>query len=557
MMASPLALRLRSGRAQAAVAEGKGPPDEALDPNDPISVLYGRRLTFENGLPYVTVRVFEGAGPFTFVPHGRLRATTRGPVAATTQGPAGERWTVRVVQARPGKSVARVLVGEHLFSDPKGAQADQKFFRDHGYRTLLLSVGTVYGIAGRAVDTRRLLVLLEADGTPESAQALAEELDGKFGLRPEVYREPIERGHGRLELLSPRGDVVAQSEDALTLETEGDRGVTIEHVGWGMGFPRHGVEDRTYKGRLYAAVDAKGLLVAVNFIGLENLAKGIVPSEIFAASPPEALKAQAVTARGEILAKVGARHIGDPYLLCSEQHCQVFRGASGEDPRASRAVEATRGEALFAPNGGPLVPSYYSAICGGYTEDNEVVWGGVPNPSLRGRPDFDLDDSTRRFADGIGEALVRPWVETEVPAFCRPRRGADASRFRWRRTFTQAEVDAIARPYGVGIVGALEVEGRGISGRARSLLLKGDQGQARIHSELAIRRAFGMLNSGAFVVDVEGSGRARHYLFRGAGWGHGAGMCQEGAIGRAERGASHREILTHYFSGAEVVRMYG
>src|SRR5207253_11403234 len=162
----------------------------------------------------------------------------------------------------------------------------------------------------------------------------------------------------------------------------------------------HGYETRTYPGRLFATVDASGSLALVAAVGMERLVKGVVPSEIFARAHLEALKAQAVTARGEVLAKVGARHLGDPYLLCAEQHCQVYRGAGAETAATDAAVDATRGEALFARvpgeplgEGGStvsrLVDSVYSAVCGGYTEDNDVVWGTPPDPSLRGRPDFD------------------------------------------------------------------------------------------------------------------------------------------------------------------------
>ena len=131
------------------------------------------------------------------------------------------------------------------------------------------------------------------------------------------------------------------------------------------------------------------------------------------------------------------------------------------------------------------------------------------------------------------------------------------SLYRWKRTFTQDQVDAIGAPYKLGKVDLLDVDGRGISGRAMTIVLRGTAGQTRIHTELAIRRLFKMLPSGMFVVDPVGKGRAKTFVFHGGGWGHGAGMCQTGAVGRAEGGASYREILRTYFSGAEVVRMYG
>jgi SpoIID/LytB domain protein len=461
---------------------------------------------------------------------------------------------VRLASSTEGRSIARVNVGEHLFLQSASAEADAQMFRTHGYPTSLVSAGAVYGIAGRTVDTRHTLVLVEGDHSEGRAQRLVDEIGARFSIRPSVHREPIERAHGTIEVLDPSGKVVLRATDALAIDAEG--GVTVERVEHSMGYPNHGFEDRRYGGRVFAAVDAQGLLAAVNLVPLESLTKGIVPSEIFATAHIEALKAQAVTARGEILAKVGARHVGDPYLLCAEQHCQVYRGVAGEQASTNIAVDATRGEALFAADGGPLVPSYYSAICGGHTEDNDKVWGGPPNPSIRGRPDFPLNAQTKEFADGIGEALLRRWLAADVPSFCRTASTTKRDKYRWKKSFSQAEVDALTEPYGVGSVSLLDIDGRGISGRARTLVVEGAKGATRVHSELAIRRLFRMLPSGMFVIETEGAGKSRRYTFRGGGWGHGAGMCQTGAIGRAEQGASYRDILRVYFNGADVVRMY-
>jgi SpoIID/LytB domain protein len=305
-------------------------------------------------------------------------------------------------------------------------------------------------------------------------------------------------------------------------------------------------------------VDASGALALVAALPMERLVKGVVPSEIFSSAHLEALKAQAVTARGEVLAKIGARHLGDPYLLCAEQHCQVYKGIAAEEAGPGRAVDATRGEALFAKagRGAPsrLVDSVYSAVCGGFTEDNDAVWGGPPDPSLRGRPDFDVRSRKMRvFRDGIGEALVGRFVRMNpVPSYCARSGMARPDKVRWRRAFTRSEVDEICAPLGVGAVVKLAVEGRGVSGRARALRIEGKQATARVYGELPIRRLFRNLNSGMFVVAREKG----EWVFTGGGWGHGSGMCQTGAIGRAERGASYREILGWYYSGAAPVRIY-
>ena len=105
---------------------------------------------------------------------------------------------------------------------------------------------------------------------------------------------------------------------------------------------------------------------------------------------------------------------------------------------------------------------------------------------------------------------------------------------------------------------AMTVTERGASGRARLMQISGDAGAATLRGELAIRRAFGMLNSAMFVVSVErdAKGRPTAWVFNGGGWGHGVGLCQTGAIGRAEAGQSYRQILDHYFNGARVARVY-
>jgi stage II sporulation protein D len=362
------------------------------------------------------------------------------------------------------------------------------------------------------------------------------------------------RPRARIELRDPRGASAAIGDSAIELRA--DRGVTVEQVEHGMGYSFHGYEDRTYPERLFATVDASGSLALVAALGMERLVRGVVPSEIFASAHPEALKAQAVTARGEVLAKIGARHLGDPYLLCAEQHCQVYKGMAAEQPGPDAAVEATRGEALFAEHGGEsrLVDSVYSAVCGGFTEDNDAVWSGPADPSLRGRPDFDpAAPGMEPFRDGVGEALVSRFVHLDpVASYCASSGFASPEKVRWRRTLTQREVDEQCAHLGVGAVEALVVEGRGVSGRARALRIAGRRATARVYGELQIRRLFKNLNSGMFVVERSAAG----WTFVGGGWGHGSGMCQTGAIGRARSGASYREILAWYYSGAAPVRIY-
>jgi SpoIID/LytB domain protein len=526
-------------------------------PDDPLELLYSRRLSFEGGEPLITVRVLEGRHQIVIAPQGPLTALARtagGKVeVAVTDGAAG-RWTLQLLESAQGAGAAWVELEQLRYEDKRGLRKAREEWTKKGVPVRVATVGEAYGIAGHVVDTRRYAVLAEGDATETGARHQARELETRFGARVQIRRELAVRPRARIELRDPRGRAVAIGESAIELRA--DRGIAVEQVEYGMGYSFHGYEGRSYPGRMFATVDASGSLALVAAIGMERLVKGVVPSEIFPKAHLEALKAQAVTARGEVLAKIGARHLGDPYLLCPEQHCQVYKGIGAEEPGPAAAVDATRGEALFADRHGQsrLVDSVYSAVCGGFTEDNDAVWGGPADPSLRGRPDFDpRARGMEPFRDGIGEALVARFVHLDpVPSYCAQSGFAKADKVRWRRTFTQREVDEICAPLAVGTVKMLDVEGRGVSGRARGLRIAGNRATVRVFGELPIRKLFRNLNSGMFVIERDRSG----WTFAGGGWGHGSGMCQTGAIGRAERGADYREILGWYYSGAKPVRIY-
>ncbi len=529
----------------------------APEPDDPLELLYSRRLSFEAGEPLITVRVLEGRHQIVFVPRGPLTALARtsgGEMRSAVRDGAPGPWTLQLLESVQGVGAAWVELEQLRFEDKQGVRRAREEWARKGVRVRVKTVGEVYGIAGHVVDTRRYSVLVEGDGDEASAQKTARELEERLGTRVLIRRELSVRPKARIELRDPRGASAAIGESAVELRAPG--GIAVEQVEYGMGYSFHGFEDRTYPGRLFATVDAAGSLALVAAIGMERLVKGVVPAEIFPKAHAEALKAQAVTARGEVLAKIGARHLGDPYQLCAEQHCQVYRGLAAEEPGPDAAVDATRGEALFARHGGQsrLVDSVYSAVCGGYTEDNDAVWSGPADPSLRGRPDFDPSaPGMAPFRNGISEALISRFVHLDpVPSYCAQSGFAKPDKVRWKRTFTQREVDESCRSLGVGSVEEMAVEGRGVSGRARALRVAGSRATARVYGELPIRRLFRNLNSGMFVIERSGP----DWVFTGGGWGHGSGMCQTGAIGRAERGASYREILGWYYSGAAPVRIY-
>ncbi len=376
--------------AGAAPSKGAGiaPPADpgALRPAEPPPPETNKRLDFRSGDPVVPIRLMEGGTEATFSGRGRIRMRVGGPVEKTIEAPARTWFTVRITHGRPAKLAAFVQLAEVPFADRGALAAEQQTWEARGLKVRAQVLGTVYGIAGKVIDNRRYLLLVDAPLTSDEAKAEQARILREFATRTQLFEQTLEPSGGVLEVLDADGSVVAVGEGAVTVEVIEGQFFDVKRVEFGVGYDFHNFEDRTYRGGLQLTPDRNGALAVVNLVALEDLLKGLVPSEIFARAHPEALKAQAVTARGEVLAKIGTKHLADPYLLCSEQHCAVYRGLTGEALSTNAAVEHTRGEALFAADG-RLVDSVYSAVCGGHSEDNDAVWGGLPNPSLRGRPD--------------------------------------------------------------------------------------------------------------------------------------------------------------------------
>jgi SpoIID/LytB domain protein len=484
---------------------------------------------------------------FRLLAPGRVLLRGGGAVEVAT----GARLTVRARGAVPPRIAWSALLAEAPVADRARIDAQRRFYEARGVAVRTRLAGAVYGIAGRVIDNRRELLMADGDGTEAEARRAVEELRARLGARAALHQEVVARPSATLELRSEGGAPLGEADTALALVVEGGAGYVVEAVEHERGPAARAREDRTYRGRLFVTVDRLGMLAAIHAVPLEELLRGLVPSEMPGSSPLEALKAQAVTARSNVLAQLGSRHATDPFMLCAEVHCQAYRGDAARTARTDEAVLATRGEALFGRSDRKLVDAVYSAMCGGHGEDNEAVWGNTPSPSLRGRPDLPRGEAAR-WAEGLAdEDRLRAFLAAPSRAYCwLP--AARRDRFRWERRLDPARLDGWAAPLGVGHVRALEVASRGVSGRARVLRVVGERGEAEIGPELRIRRLLGNLPSAMFVVDRDGAA----FVLRGGGWGHGAGMCQWGAVGRAGAGQGYREILRAYYSGAEVAAIY-
>lgn len=525
---------------------------------DKLRILYSNQFTFTNdGVPLLTIELMSGQSEIQLSSGGGVLVRPDGEGGSEVVG--GEHWTVTIEKAASASVREWTVVATLGPDDQHGLTMAMETWRKRGYKPRTFEIGTVFGVEGEVIDTREVLVALAPVATSRGARR-AREIAAAHGVDTRVHYELHRR---------PRGMIVARTQGAVVRNPsviwfapkKAGGTLTLEDVEVGGGGSQLETrrETRRYFGSVYVAVGRDGKLVAVNAVPGDKLLAGLVPSEIYPDAPSAALAAQAIAARTELLQKIGTRHLTDPYLLCSHQHCQVYSGAGREHPRTTREVQNTRGLVLLREGGG-LVDARYSAACGGHGEHNENIWGGTPDPSLRGHLDMPAEsDLAVQFAGGIDENNIDRFLNLPAQSgYCGATRYGKG-RFRWKKQVKTGELSRfVAAHYPrVGTVRSIEPLDRGLSGRIGRLRIQGSKGTAIAHGDLHIRRLLGGLRSSLFVVEKVGKDDfPEAFEFRGAGFGHGVGMCQIGAIGMAQNGKAYREILAHYYLGSRIQRLY-
>lgn len=527
--------------------------------------LYEKRLRFEKREPIVSVGVLEGQSQIGLRADAPTRLIFEGDgIPRTMYADTGTSFTFRVEESSPAQLRYWTVVEVRPYGDVKGATAARADWKKQGFETAEFVTGTIMAMKGNVLDTRERRVGLGGFPSEAEAKALMDRLSREKGVRSFVHTELIAPAQGVIGIYDAAGRLLHRAEGSVYFGALPGGKVEVlqgEHETVTGGKKK---ENREYWGHVYVVVDRKGELAAVNSIGTERLLAGVVPAEIFASAPLEALKAQAVTARGAIFAKLGHANLGDPFHICATQLCQVYGGASYEKPSTNRAVEETRGLLAVRPRTSGseplrLVDSVYSSSSGGFTEANEVVWDNAASESLRPKLDASGGDpAIAKWKDGLDESNIREWLESVPPTFSARSSFARPERYRWKRTYNRAQLDELLAGQGVGKLLAVEILGRGRGGRVTGVRLRGSRGEKDILRELPVRRLFGNLYSGMFVLDQETGpdGSIKSLTFTGGGWGHGVGMCQMGAIGRAEHNQTFEQILAHYYNGAVVERIY-
>ena len=337
----------------------------------------------------------------------------------------------------------------------------------------------------------------------------------------------------------------------------------------------------------------------VNIVEVESYVPGVVANESIASFSIEALKAQAVAARGYALANVGnyvAR--GFPFDIVDSSSSQVYRGVISEHINAVRAAADTRG--LVASSDGRIISAMYSSSFGGHSEHNEwtafsfrTAMGGSPLSYLRG-----IYDGLEPAPDLTTPAGIDAFWRTQppVPQIYDDCAWTGNTFARWRFSLTPAAIRsrltiAGANPNTVLISGtsvAGTITDVSISQRTgasrRSAIVRitftNPDAVAEVRGWEGIRRVIGQTASPSnglracntnpalpptalpvnFVLNNPSSldqtknpdGSVSLVTVYGGGWGHNLGMSQYGAHGRGKMGQGFIEILKAYYTGVDI-----
>lgn len=401
---------------------------------------------------------------------------------------------------------------------------------------------------------------------------------------------------GVFQAVYTQGLIVIGNESAtewLFEPQSSDSFFEIRDVVIGIDFHWERKEIQRFRGSLQLVVENECIRV-INQLPVEEYLLSVISSEMSATASSELLKAHAVISRSWLLypilqpenqSTVSSHTIdtAEKYIrwyerdahtlfdVCADDHCQRYQGITrASTEKVRQAIAETRGLVLM--DDGKICDARYYKACGGVTERFDSCWADEHFTYLEPVRDLDIE---KELPDLSQEENARKWILSSPDAFCNTTDKQVLSQvlnnydqettdfYRWKVEYSQLEVqELLKRRSGIdfGTILSLEPLRRGSSGRIIELKISGTNHTITVGKELEIRKwlSASHLYSSAFVVETKPAWAEVPEIFvlRGAGWGHGVGLCQIGAAVMGEKGYNYQHILNHYFSHAAIQKIY-
>lgn len=255
----------------------------------------------------------------------------------------------------------------------------------------------------------------------------------------------------------------------------------------------------------------KTQLLLINKVGLESYIAGVVQSESGKTNNREYYKMQAILCRTYLLANLN-RHITEGFQVCDDVHCQVYLSRATEN-KVKDAVLTTQG-LVIVDSDLNLITAAFHSNCGGETCNSEDVWA-ISTTYLKAVKDTFCIHKTNAY----WERSI-PLIDWQV----------------YLKSKGKKENDSFSKPFNTNNFN--QQSGRAIYYVDGSFKLP-----------LKTIRADFKLKSTYFSVTPKGN----NIVFKGRGYGHGVGLCQEGAMQMSKSNYTYIDILHHYYKGIIVV----
>jgi len=312
----------------------------------------------------------------------------------------------------------------------------------------------------------------------------------------------------------------------------------INFIPRGSGSRLH-LRKKGYRG-LFKALPEGNNIQIIDIVYMEDYLCGVVPPEIGPRTEGEleAVKAQAVAARTYAIAHL-QQYAGQPYDMRSSIMDQVYEGTAVENRLVNRAISETAGQVIMYQD--DFIQAYYHSTCGGRTDAIEKVW----------------DRAEIGYLKTVADSGACSWSKY----------------YTWKEDFTEQQLRGRLEQYlssdrgrdlRLATITDIKIMERTPGGRVARMMVRTENDVYKFYKD-RIRWVLGrtsnpdlILPSDRFDIDIDrrADGHINSVSFRGRGYGHGVGMCQCGAIGMARDGRTYDDILTHYYTGVEIKKVY-
>ena len=482
--------------------------------------------------------------------------------------------------------------------------ADSKFYATNETGNAR-SLGAYHVQFDLGYQTAQLALAASNDMLSKGVPCFVSYINGMYYLRTGAYATESAASTAALQYINYGSTSVVGEDFTCVTVYNTDTGAILFEFDYGVSsplavYPSLGeVEDPLtwFKGYQYYGafeyVRNGGNISVINRVPMQEYIKGVVPYEMSASWPIEALKAQAMCARTYAYSNFG-KH-GSNFDICATTHCQVYHGANSASENSDRAVNETYGQYILY-DGEPINAVFHSSN-GGATEDSENVWGSKV-PYLRGvyDPHEDLDRATNGrwtfdytplelqsilTAKGYETALITDAYVSEYTAMGNVKSITFVDANGKKLVFSKERARTIINSSSL----------KKYTHSQRFTITKDgkapDNGQENLGTPLFVNNSFNKIypatsnvsvitGSGAIgygakdklyvqtangkeavsfvkeVVQTPSTSKAGYFTFTGTGWGHNVGLSQNGALAMANKGYTAEEIVKFYYTGVSI-----